>query len=522
MPILRSFVGPAVATVAILLSSHSPASTQGATETVVPGRDFHAQKLLTPGLTDTWKLDVAAGEMLWCVVDSSSFDPVLELVDDTGTVLGSDDGAGTRSELWLRAPRAGAYAFRVSPFQNSGGGNYSYFLHRFRTESLGRSAEASHTFGKELWWHYRVTLREGDVLVPTVLGDGRLTAVIDPDRKVVDGLHGGYRARHAGDHFVRIEGREHDRCQVMTQLARSGERALDASHQERIAPYGLDTWRFRLPAGACIVVDLAMAEALLDFDVRETQPTDQGPAFVATGHFDKGGRKRRLYFVRADSQLELHLRHQGSLPAGYELAVRCWGETKRAGERIDGTMPLGNGVLFHLPLLAGDLLDVTLASDAFDARLDVWDPQGRVIASGDDRGLLDRTAFHRLLVTQPGTYHVLAYSNGASGSGAYSLYTQSNPVPRLEFGQPVKVQGGHHLHLDLQAGAVVWLSLRSTAFDGALQVVDPAGDAGFVAEGGGIGSDVLVAYRASHTGRHTLLVHARSGNGDGEVKVVLP
>jgi hypothetical protein len=43
-----------------------------------------------------------------------------------------------------------------------------------------------------------------------------------------------------------------------------------------------------------------------------------------------------------------------------------------------------------------------------------------------------------------------------------------------------------------------------------------------VAEGGGIGGDVLVDYRASQTGRHTLLVHARSGNGDGEVKVVLP
>jgi hypothetical protein len=68
----------------------------------------------------------------------------------------------------------------------------------------------------------------------------------------------------------------------------------------------------------------------------------------------------------------------------------------------------------------------------------------------------------------------------------------------------------------------VWLSVRSGAFDAALQVLDPAGDGSFVAEGGGIGGDVLAAYRAARAGRHTLLVHARSGGGDGELQVVRP
>ncbi len=62
--------------------------------------------------------------------------------------------------------------------------------------------------------------------------------------------------------------------------------------------------------------------------------------------------------------------------------------------------------------------------------------------------------------------------------------------------------------------------MRSQAFDAGLTVLDPAGDAGFQCEGGGIGGDVLVAYRASHTGRHTLLVHSRKGTGDGAVKAV--
>ena len=41
---------------------------QGALENVIPGRMFERQKLLSPGLTDVWKVEVAADEMLHCVI----------------------------------------------------------------------------------------------------------------------------------------------------------------------------------------------------------------------------------------------------------------------------------------------------------------------------------------------------------------------------------------------------------------------------------------------------------------------
>lgn len=499
-----------------------PVAAQGSMERVVPGRDFAGHKLLTPGLTDTWKLDVESDEVLWCIVESSTFDPVLELVDDRGAVVGSDDGVGTRSELWHRAASKGAYEFRVSPYKGSGGGHYSYHLHRFRTAPLGVPGEATHTFGKESWWHYRVALRVGDVLVPTVLGEGRLTAVLDARCDALTEEHGGYRALHTGDHYVRIEGAEGRGCQTLTQLARSGECRLGNARAERIAPYGLDTWRCRLPAGASVVLDLCMPEVLLGFDLREVEAKERGPGFVAMGHFDKGGRKRRLLFARSDSVLELVLRHQGSAVAPYELAVRPWGRDVAVGERVDGQLPLGDGVLFHLPLPAGEMVDVAVASEQFDATIDVLDPDANLLAQADDRSLVDRNPLHRFLVTRPGTYHVLVHCCGGLGSGAFTLTTTSRPLPRLAVGERLVVQPGGHVHLDLTTGETVWLSLRSAAFDGALQVVDPTGDGGFVAEGGGVGGDVLVAYRSSHTGRHTLLVHARSGHGDGELRVVRP
>jgi hypothetical protein len=102
------------------------------------------------------------------------------------------------------------------------------------------------------------------------------------------------------------------------------------------------------------------------------------------------------------------------------------------------------------------------------------------------------------------------------------LQTKSQPLPQIAPGQSLAVQWGSHVHLELQQGECVWLSLRSASFDAALQVVDPTGDAGFVAEVGGLGGDVLVAYCARCAGRHTLIVHARSGGGDGELRVVRP
>jgi hypothetical protein len=517
MPTLRSFPFPLLLAT---LAAHAPA--QEGTRIVIPGRDFMERKLLSPGLTDVWKLDVEVDEMLWCVVESGDFDPVLSLVGADGKQLGSNDGEGLRSELWIRAPQKGAYEFRVTAFKGSGGGHYDYALHRFRTEPLAANGESTHTFGREQWWHYRVALKAGDVLVPTVLGDGRLTAVLDDQRVPLGEQFGGYRARRDGDCFVRVEGSGGKRCQTLTQLARVGEHAMGERTNERIAAYGLDTWRFHLPARQCVVLDVRMPEAQLAFDVREVDPTERGPAFVALGQFDKGGCKHHPFFVRRCAVLEVSLRHQGSNAAPYEIAMNTSGRDVRAGERIEGKLPLGEGAWFHVPLEAGEMVDVAVASEQFDPFLDLWDPDGNKIAAVDDRSPVDRTAAHRFLVMRPGIYHLHVLCCGWSGSGVFTLQTESRPLPNIEPGRTIAVTPGSHVHLDLANGDVVWLSLRSATFDAALQVIDPAGDAGFVAEGGGLGGDVLVAYRASHTGRHTLIVHARAGGGDGELKVVLP
>lgn len=500
---------------------------QGALETVIPGRLFERQKLLSPGLSDVWKVEVAADEMLYCVVATDAFDPILEFVDGEGRVLHGNDGEGTRSSLWLRAPASGPMAFQVKPFRGSGGGQYSFQLWRFTTQPLAVDGEATAEFAEERWRHFRVPMRKGELLVPTIVGDGRLTAVLDPDRNELPQEFGGFRAPRDGDLFVRVEGPEGKRCQVLTQLARQRDWPGDeAGVRETMAAGGRDVWRVRVGGGKPFELRLDQPEAELGFELVDPTPDGHGPRLVACGQLDKGGRRRQFWFARRDVTFELRLRNPGDRPATYAAAIVHEEREVAVGATTSARLAVGRGDLFRLPARSGQLLKLTLRSAAFDARFDLWSPRGDVIAQPDDAGPLDRDAEHTFLVSANGSHRVLVYTTGGAGGGDYSLAVEEVPVPELAIGTPlpIRVAAGAtgHLHLNLQQGQEVWLSVRSRAFDASLWVLDPTGDGGFTAEGGGIDGDVLVAYRASHTGVHTLMVPARRDGGDVEVRVQQP
>ncbi|MBK8101670.1 MAG: hypothetical protein IPK26_31700 [Planctomycetes bacterium] len=499
---------------------------QGALENVIPGRLFERQKLLSPGLTDVWKVDVAADEMLHCVIATSAFDPILEFVDGEGRVLHTNDGEGTRSELWLRAPTSGPMAFQVKPFRGSGGGQYSFQLSRFTTQPLLQHGEATAEFGDEQWRHFRVPMHKGELLVPTVVGEGRLTAVLDADRNAVAESFGGFLAPRDGDLFVRVEGREGKRCQVLTQLARQRDWPTEAMVRETMAAGGRDVWRLRVGGGKPFELRLDQPDAELAFELVDPTPDGHGPRFTACGQLDKGGSRRQFWFARREATLELRLRNPGERSASYAAAVVREERELSIGVPAPARLAVGRGDLYRLPTRAGQLLRLSLRSDAFDARFDLWNPQGEVIARPDDAGPLDRHAEHTFLVSANGDHRVLVYTSGGVGSGDYTLAVEDVPVPELVVGTPLPIRvaanATGYLHLRLQQGQEVWLSVRSRAFDASLWVLDPAGDGGFHAEGGGVDGDVLVAYRSSHAGVHTLMVPARRDGGEAVVSVLQP
>ncbi len=509
----------------LLLIAAAPA--QGtAVIPVKAGREFVLTKLLTPGVTDVCKVDLEVDEVVRCIVESASFDPVLELADPDGSVLVSDDGEGTRSEVRWRAAKKGPFELRVKPFRGSGGGNYTFRMIRLRTAPLGTSSEATHTFGVEGWWHWRVSLKRGMRLVPTVLDQGHVSAVLDARLTELPDHLRSYRAPADGDYYLRIEGPEGSTCQTLTQLARTADLPVDTERSESLPPFGLDELRVALRAGQLVEATTALPGDALITTWHEETPSADGPSLIeAPIAFAKPGRTCRYHFVRRDCTAILCFRSTRPNPVAYRASVRTAGTPCETGAAVEGELHLGRASVHELRLTAGQLVRFTAKTDRFDGQLMLHDVDGNQLARADDGGPADPNPSLVFLVPRSATYRVFVATEGGAGAGPYTFAATVLEVPRLQAGNATDVRvadGPAHVHVDLRHDEVVWLSVQSREIDCMLQVLDPTGDSGFTADGGGIDGDVLVAFRARHAGTHTLLVHARSGRGSAHVRVVQP
>ncbi|MGE0142256.1 MAG: hypothetical protein AB7I19_17790 [Planctomycetota bacterium] len=497
---------------------------QERTHDVPPGREIAEQKLLTPGLTDHWKLNVTADEMLWCTVTSDTFDPVLEIVDADGKVLGTNDGEGTRSELWLRMPNTGPIEVLVRPYQGSGGGRYRLWLQRFRTEPLGPSDERSGTFGEEQWWHYRVALREGDVLVPTVGGGAALTLVMAADRRVLTPRSGGYVAPRDGDYFLRLEGRPEARWTISTQLARRRDGVPDRVFDETMGSYGFDLWKLRFTRGTVFAVDVRMPQTQLEVDLIDLEPSEQGPRFRRCTDLDKGGQLLRYYHVTRDAELELSLRNHSGSAADYRLAIGTFPTELALGAAWQGELPRNRGLLYRLRAQSGQMLHIWASSEHVDTQFAVFGVGGEPLLAVDDSGPLQRDASGMLLVTRSGDHTLLLHGQGG---GACSLLVESVPIPRLDPGErrslQLRASEAQHFQVPLRAGQEIWLAVRGKDLDPLLTIIDPVGNDGYSASRQTAEGPLLAVYRASHDGLHTLRLTDRCGNGgDCELRTILP
>lgn len=504
-----------------------------------PGREVREHKLLSFGSTDVWSFDAEADEMFFCRVQSDAFDPVLQMVDAGGDVVEEVDGEGTQSEIWTAASRAGAFEFRVAGFEGRGGGSYSFYLERFQASPLPSDGVGTHRFGVEGWWHYRVGMRAGEVLVPVVVGGaGRVSKVFDLERQDLDEDLGGYRAKRDGDVFVRIEGRHREECTLRLQLARCEAFAVavdeDSDAEARrieVPAYGLDRWRMQLVGGCAYALALDMPGAQLEFDLRECGrgPGEgaEGPAFVWTGSLHRGGRHRRWWMARRHCEVELVLRHRGGGPMAYTMAVRAPGAKLALDAPVDAELALAGGAVYELPAARGQLLRVSLQSSTFDGQVNLWGPDGTVLLRCDDAGPTAPDPCFTYFVTRPGVHRLLVFSPGARGAGRYRLAVEALPVPELSLGAPPAEFGWRagaerHAFVRLEKGSEVWLSARSDDTPLVVSVLRPGGRPLERLSGVGIGENVLAAYVAKESGRHTVVLSSAKGAGRCRLRLLTP
>lgn len=486
------------------------------------GREVRDSKLLTPGQSDTWAIEAKADEVLRCRVTSQHLDPVLELVDAAGNVLRSDDGKGSQSYIEYRIAEASKVSFRVSGYRGGGGGRYEFWLERYVAPSVALGEEVVGKFGPEQWAHVRLELQKGERVVAMVTGGTlrQVTLLGDRPQKLLPHMH-TYTATESGEYHLRMEGAHGHDYRLLTQRPVNRSVAINEAVEVQLSPWAVDIVRIEVPASVAVMFDLGMPVALLQ---QWPQLLGKNPKWQLLNRSLLGGRSRDLYWSQDGVAVDLWLHNASAKPASYSFVPRL-ADVDLSTSTHRGCLPLGDLLCHTIEAQAGDVVSLITSSSSFDPCIKVFDPNGRSPDGwAEDRGLLDRTASSTFHAKFSGTYRVLVATPGLVGSGDYDMQVTRHEVPVLKLGQtlqlPCDPKSDAYAHLQLKKGQEVWLSSRSAAVDCAISLVDERGKHYGTWEGGGIGGDVLQAFRAEHACTLTVFVHARSGKGTCRLRAV--
>lgn len=129
---------------------------------------------------------------------------------------------------------------------------------------------------------------------------------------------------------------------------------------------------------------------------------------------------------------------------------------------------------------AGQLVTITLVSDAFDAYLTLEDADGMFIASDDDSGGGRNARIGPLALPANGSFVIVAASLFGSETGPYSLTLAVPQVRTLAFGDVVEDELtadelSKTFSFEAEAGDAVAITLRSSAFDAYLELRSSSG-----------------------------------------------
>jgi hypothetical protein len=220
--------------------------------------------------------------------------------------------------------------------------------------------------------------------------------------------------------------------------------------------------------------------------------------------------------------------HLAQVPEAFIVPASDEGGPLTNGANATGAITLGDLDIWSFTANTGDNINLRVGTTGFDAWLQLFGPDGKLLVSGTGDGSTD-ASINDYTATNSGTFTVLVSSWFSGGTGTYALHLAQVPeafiVPAGDEGGPLT--NGANATGAISLGDIdIWsftankgdninLRVGTTGFEGWLQLFGPDGKLLVSGTGDGSTDASINDYTATNSGTFTVLVSSWFSGGTG-------
>lgn len=205
------------------------------------------------------------------------------------------------------------------------------------------------------------------------------------------------------------------------------------------------------------------------------------------------------------------------------------------GQTVEGSVEPGQEIVYVFEGQAGEIITVLLnaANGDWDPTLELYNPDGTLLAFDDDGGSDRNAAIHNQPLPAEGEYRILVRSYGNRSGGPFTLNLETGILPpttgggSIMIGEPVTAAFTEPGQEDVwtfegKAGDVVSIAMESDLVDATLYLQGPNGEELIYDDDSGDNANALIyGYTLPEDGLYTLLARPFHEDQTGEYRLSL-
>lgn len=455
------------------------------------GDEVTQNLILTPGDKGEWVVDAKAGETIVVSAKSSVFDPALEVVDQAGKVLTSNDDEepGVQSpRLAYRFPTDGKYRVWVKGYKSAAGGPFELKMRRFMSTSIDAPENKPLRLDERGTLWLRVFGKKGQPfsLQLSIATGMPAYELIDPTGKQIgeeDFVSGqsriDFRKVIDGDYYIKIHLRNASKALVeaIAKPISTFPVSVGKPNPARtLAARSIELAILEVNPGDFLRIESNSDSRSVWFAV-ETLESEQQPAFMSQVFDHRTKKNWATYLAKQKGSIVVAVRHSGDLPATYQLMVDSPLQTLKAGSETD-SLKVGQIQYYRVDGKPGEIMRFQSGSSDFDVHLKLIDSTGAKIAEADD-SINGTDAIITAALRSDGPYYLSVACYGMGGKGTYHLSKQSiapiELVPGQSASKSITPADTQVWAIKAKKGQNAVLNIRSGLGGLDIQVIGPLG-----------------------------------------------